>query len=103
VGTFDTSDPGDCATNTPASASFTQEEDRVHGTLSAVDACGLEKVAFEGVLDAGNLRGALKVGEFSGEATGTLSEDALEVQTTDMWDPTRHRLIPAGVVHLHRQ
>ena len=103
VGTFDTSDAADCHTNTPASASFTQDDDRVHGTLSAVNACGLERVAFEGALAGGNLDGALTVGEFSGKATGTLSGDVLELQTTDMWDPTRHRLIPAGVMHLHRQ
>jgi hypothetical protein len=54
VGTFDTSDhDSDCYTNTPPSARFTRDDDRVHGTLSAVNACGLEKVAFDGVLDAG--------------------------------------------------
>ena len=103
VRTFDTSDAADCATNTPASASFTQDANRVRGTLNAVDACGLAGGAFEGVLEAGNLRGALNVGALAGEATGTLSEDGLELQTTDLWDPTGHRLIPAGVMHLHRQ
>lgn len=103
VGTFDDSDSADCATNESASASFSQDDDRVHGTLTAVGACGLERVAFEGAIDAANLSGALTVGEFSGKATGTLSGDVLEVQTTDMWDPTRHRLIPSVVMHLHRQ
>ena len=103
VGTFDDSDAADCATNESASASFSQDGDRVHGTLSAVGACGLERVTFEGAIDAANLSGALKVGDFSGKATGTLSGDVLELQTTDMWDPTRHRLIPSVVMHLHRQ
>lgn len=103
VGAFDDSDAADCATNESASASFSQDNDRVHGTLSAVGACGLERVTFEGAIDAANLSGALTVGDFTGKATGTLSGDVLELQTTDMWDSTRHRLIPAVVMHLHRQ
>lgn len=108
VGTFNVSDhDSDCSfyTNTPASASFTQDDDRVHGTLSVVYACWptLGGVAFDGVNDAGNLRGTLSRGEYSGEATGTLAGDVLELKTTDIWDPMRTSAIPAGVMRLHRQ
>src|SRR5262249_41358155 len=40
-GTFDTSDPADCHTNTPATATFIQDGPNVTGTLSADNACGL--------------------------------------------------------------
>jgi hypothetical protein len=110
VGTFNVSDiDSDCSFFNPASASasFTQQDDRVHGTLSVVYACWPTEggVAFDGVNDAGTLRGTtLSRGEFSGEATGTLSGDALELQITDMWNPTRTAvLVPAGVMRLHRQ
>jgi len=109
AGTFNASDiDSDCSffANAPASASFTQQDDRVHGTLSVVYACWPTAggVAFDGVIDAGNLRGTLSREEFSGEATGTLSGDALELQITDMWNPTRTAaIVPAGVMRLHRQ
>ena len=110
AGTFNASDiDSDCSfwANAPASASFTQQDDRVHGTLSVVYACWPTEggVAFDGVNDAGTLRGTtLSRGEFSGEATGTLSGDALELQIADMWNPTRTAaIVPAGVMRLHRQ
>jgi hypothetical protein len=110
AGTFNASDiDSDCSfwRNATASASFTQQDDRVHGTLSVVYACWPTEggVAFDGVNDAGTLRGTtLSRGEFSGEATGTLSGDALDLQITDMWNPTRTAaIVPAGVMQLHRQ
>ena len=109
VGTFNASDhDSDCSffANASASASFSQEDDRVHGTLSVVYACWptYGGVAFDGMNDAGNLRGAVSREEFSGEATGTLSGDVLELQITDMWNPTRTAaVVPAGVMRLHRQ
>lgn len=110
TGTFNVSDiDSDCSFFNPASASasFTQQDDRVHGTLSVVYACWPTEggVAFDGVNDAGTLRGTtLSRGEFSGEATGTLSGDALELQITDMWNPTRTAaIVAAGVMRLHRQ
>jgi hypothetical protein len=110
AGTFNASDiDSDCSfwANAPASASFTQQDDRVHGTLSVVYACWPTEggVAFDGVNDAGTLRGTLlSRKEFSGDATGTLSGDALELQIPDMWNPTRTAaIVPAGVMRLHRQ
>jgi hypothetical protein len=61
-----------------------------------VKCCGLDNVAFDGALDAGNLHGTLKKREFSGVATKTLSEDTLERQTTDIANPTRTVAIRAG-------
>jgi len=62
TGTFNVSDiDSDCSFFNPASASasFTQQDDRVHGTLSVVYACWPTEggVAFDGVNDAGTLRG----------------------------------------------
>lgn len=58
VGTFNASDhDSDCSffANASASASFSQEDDRVHGTLSVVYACWptYGGVAFDGMNDAG--------------------------------------------------
>jgi hypothetical protein len=100
VGTFDTSDPADCHTNTPASATFEQEEGTVRGVLSAVNACGLSAVVFDGGFQDGYLRGALTLGELSGSAVGTLSGGALELRTSDI--SGGGFLVPAGVMHLHR-
>ena len=110
AGTFDVSDrDSDCSFFNPAPAlgSFTQDNDRLHGTLklSTVHACWptLGEVTFDGVNDAANLRGTLTREEFSGEATGMLSGDVLELQITDMWNPTRTAaIVPAGVMRLHR-
>jgi hypothetical protein len=51
VGTFDTSDPADCHTNTPASATFDQDGDRVHDVLSAVT-----RVDYRGLFSLASLK-----------------------------------------------
>ena len=107
IGTFDSSDPGDCASDTPATATFQQkqDEDSVQGILSAVDACGLSGIVFDGVFEDGSLKCSLRGVAFSGSAVGTISGETLELRTSDLWTsvgPWLGAYIPAGVMHLHR-
>jgi len=100
VGTFDAGDPADCHNNTPASATFEQKGEKVHGILRAGDACELSGVIFDGGFEAGELKGTLTSVGFSGSMVGTLSGDALELRIRNVrdWDAQ----MAAGLMHLHR-
>lgn len=100
VGTFDTSDPGDCHTNTPADATFEEQGGRVTGTLSAFNACGLDAVKFDGIVTEARLEGSLTTGVSSGSAVGTLSDGRLELQISDLRGGAS--ITPSGHMHLHR-
>jgi hypothetical protein len=103
-GTFDTSDPADCHTNTPAVAVFTQDGAHVTGTLSAENACGLDGLAFDGTRSDDTLEGTLTRSEgayrFQGRATGTIFGDKLEITTPNL--DGLHGMTPNGWMHLHR-
>jgi hypothetical protein len=100
VGTFDTSDPADCHTDTPATATFEQNGSAVTGTLSAYNACELDAVTFRGTLQDDHVDGSLVKGTFRGTLTGVLSGDHLELSTSDL--SSGNRFTPAGTMHLHR-
>jgi hypothetical protein len=100
IGTFDTTDAADCHTGTPATATFTQDGSSVVGTLSAENACGLDEVAFHGVLEGTRLSGNLVKGSYTGTAAGELSADRLELATSDLRSGSS--ITPAGQMHLHR-
>jgi hypothetical protein len=100
VGTFDTSDPGDCHTDTPATATFGQDGSVVTGTLSAFNACGIEGLAFEGTLNKDQLFGHMKRLTGTAAVVGILADDRLELTTSDLW--VGREVTPSGKMHLHR-
>jgi hypothetical protein len=101
VGTFDTSDPADCHTDTPADASLHQSGVVVTGELNAVQACGLEGVVLEGEMDGNRLNGTLsRTGGFRGTVHGTAGDDSLELGISDL--RSGNQVVPAGKMHLRR-
>jgi hypothetical protein len=98
IGTFDSHDPGDCPTNTPAQATFTQNGLSVSGMLSFGQNCGWHEVTFRGTLYGSALVGSDTNGSFTGTVQGTLSGDSLELALGRVGGGALWR----GTMHLHR-
>jgi len=98
TGTFDSNDPGDCPTHTPAQATFTQNGLSVNGVLSFGQNCGQHEVTFHGSLYGSALVGSDTNGSFTGTVQGTLSGDSLELALGRVGGGALWR----GTMHLHR-
>lgn len=99
IGTFDSADPVDCDSNTPAQATLAQDGATVTGILNATNNfCGFAGVAFQGMYRGGTLVGTVTGDRFqNGTATGTSSGTTLEITLTN-----GSGAIPGGQMHLHR-
>jgi len=99
TGTFDSADPVDCDSNTPAHATFTQVGSTVAGTLDATENfCGFTGVAFQGTLHGSTLAGSVTGDRFqNATATGRFSGTTLELSLSN-----GSGSIPGGSMHLHR-
>ena len=104
TGTFDSPDPVDCDSNTPAQASLTQNGDSVSGTLSAPgNFCGPDHAQLTGTLHGDTLTGTVTGRGVGGgiysnaRVFGTLTGTRLELVIVNGFG-----LIPGGTLHLHR-